>query len=65
MTALAVIHPLPSREPANDDRLIDVARRAHRAGAALYLRPDGQIVVAAQPLPGWTRVGVGVRERAA
>lgn len=37
-------------------RVVDAVRRAHAAGAGLWLTDRGQVVVAPQGLPGWRRL---------
>ncbi len=38
--------------------IIQSARQEARQGCGLYIAPDGQVVVAPQPMPGWQRVGI-------
>lgn len=42
--------------------VIEAARIAARQGCGLYITPDGRTVVAPQPLPGWQRIGVAVKQ---
>jgi hypothetical protein len=42
--------------------VIQAAHIAARQGCGLYIAPDGRTVIAPQPLPGWQRIGVTVKQ---